>query len=54
MCNIQNLYIETNNILSNNQFDFRKSVSTEDAILELVYYTSNSLNNSEYFRSGMT
>ena len=48
MCSRLNFYIENNNILSSAQFGFRKGISTEDAILDFLDDTYNSINKSEY------
>ena len=41
MCKRLNLHIETNNILSNAQIDFRKVISAEDGIFEFLDDTHN-------------
>lgn len=38
-------YLETNNIISKNQFGFRRKMSTSDAVLELTNHIASGLNN---------
>jgi len=40
-------YLKFNNLLSKNQFDFRASLSTEDALYRVTKFISNSLDNGE-------
>jgi len=41
-------FIDIHNILSNNQFGFRKRISTSMALIELIEKLTTSIDNNEY------